>query len=56
VFNLPQRNRSVVDFTNYCMDFVPKRVMQYRYFEWMTCRERQQRWVLAEPICNDMII
>ncbi|XP_017016855.1 protein NDNF [Drosophila kikkawai] len=42
VFNLPQRNRSVVDPTNYCMDFVPKRVMQYRNFEWMTCRERQQ--------------
>ncbi|XP_070069354.1 protein NDNF isoform X2 [Drosophila takahashii] len=42
VFNLPQRNRSVVDTTNYCMDFVPKRVMQYRNFEWMTCRERQQ--------------
>ncbi|XP_039482997.1 uncharacterized protein LOC120446207 isoform X2 [Drosophila santomea] len=42
VFNLPQRNRSVVDFTNYCMDFVPKRVEQYRNFEWMACRERQQ--------------
>ncbi|XP_052838463.1 LOW QUALITY PROTEIN: uncharacterized protein LOC128253819 [Drosophila gunungcola] len=42
VFNLPQRNRSVVDSTNYCMDFVPKRVEHYRNFEWMTCRERQQ--------------
>ncbi|BFG05664.1 uncharacterized protein DMAD_04351 [Drosophila madeirensis] len=42
VFNLPQRNRSVVDSTNYCMDFVPKQVMQYKNFQWMTCRERQQ--------------
>ncbi|EDV37485.1 uncharacterized protein Dana_GF11385 [Drosophila ananassae] len=42
VFNLPQRNRSVVDATNYCMDFSPKQVVQYRNFEWMTCRERQQ--------------
>ncbi|XP_043642050.1 uncharacterized protein LOC122612466 isoform X2 [Drosophila teissieri] len=42
VFNLPQRNRSVVDFTNYCMDFAPKRVTHYRNFALMNCRERQQ--------------
>ncbi|XP_068146184.1 protein NDNF [Drosophila tropicalis] len=42
VFNLPQRNRSVVDYTNYCMDFTPKRVMQQKNFVWVGCREKQK--------------
>ncbi|XP_067633214.1 protein NDNF [Eurosta solidaginis] len=39
VFNLPQRNRSSIDYTNYCLDF-GKRVMQHPLFDSIKCVER----------------
>lgn len=44
VFNLPQRNRSFIDYTNYCMDF-GKRVMQHPQFHSIKCPEKAKKWV-----------
>ncbi|XP_055908609.1 protein NDNF [Eupeodes corollae] len=41
VFNLPNRNRSSVDSTNYCMDF-GKRIMQHPQFYSIKCSERSK--------------
>ncbi|XP_069964473.1 protein NDNF [Bactrocera oleae] len=39
VFNLPQRNRSSIDYTNYCLDF-GRRVVQHPLFQSIKCVER----------------
>ncbi|EDW00625.1 protein NDNF isoform X2 [Drosophila grimshawi] len=39
VFNLPPR--SVVDYTNYCMDFGALRITQHKNFKYIRCREKQ---------------
>ncbi|XP_053963480.1 uncharacterized protein LOC128866627 [Anastrepha ludens] len=41
VFNLPQRNRSSVDYTNYCLDF-GKSVVQHPLFDSIKCIERSK--------------
>ncbi|CAD7011379.1 unnamed protein product, partial [Ceratitis capitata] len=41
VFNLPQRNRSSIDYTNYCLDF-GKRVVQHPLFQSIKCIERSK--------------
>ncbi|XP_030375393.1 uncharacterized protein LOC115624711 [Scaptodrosophila lebanonensis] len=42
VLNLPQRNRSFVDYSNYCMDFGAQRVQNLSDFQYMKCRGKQQ--------------
>lgn len=42
VFNLPQRNRSSIDYTNYCMDF-GKRVVQHPQFHSIKCPKKAKK-------------
>ncbi|XP_037809199.1 uncharacterized protein LOC119601966 [Lucilia sericata] len=39
VLNLPQRNRSSIDYTNYCMDF-GKRIMKHEQFHSIKCPKK----------------
>ncbi|XP_058979717.1 uncharacterized protein LOC131802938 [Musca domestica] len=47
VFNLPQRNRSSIDYTNYCMDF-GKRVVQHPQFHSIKCPKKAKNPPLLE--------
>uniref|UniRef100_A0A1I8PFM8 Protein NDNF n=1 Tax=Stomoxys calcitrans TaxID=35570 RepID=A0A1I8PFM8_STOCA len=47
VFNLPQRNRSSIDYTNYCMDF-GKRVMQHPQFHSIKCPKKAKNPPILE--------
>ncbi|XP_075168674.1 neuron derived neurotrophic factor nord [Haematobia irritans] len=51
VFNLPQRNRSSIDYTNYCMDF-GKRVVQHPQFHSIKCPKKAKN---PPPLETDTI-
>ncbi|KAM7342063.1 neuron derived neurotrophic factor nord isoform 1-T4 [Cochliomyia hominivorax] len=47
VLNLPQRNRSSIDYTNYCMDF-GKRITQHPQFHSIKCPKKAKNPPLLE--------